>query len=196
MEDAFTHAQAALLTACHEQVSEALGYRPLKHIANSTAIIRFPQYHFDMVRIGLGLYGVNPFADPNRIHCVATLRTIVSQLKRVAVGESVGYNRTWKAERESLIATIPIGYADGLPRTLSHGKGEFLINGEIVRSVGLICMDMCMLDVTGVKVNEGDEVIVFGPQWPVTGMARQAGCTEYEILTGISQRVNRVYVRK
>ena len=196
MDDAFTHMQASLLDDCHAQISDALGYRPLKHIDNSAGILRFPQYQYDMVRLGLGLYGVNPFADPNRIHCVATLRTIVSQLKWVAKGETVGYNRSWRAGRDSLIATIPIGYADGLPRTLSNGKGEFLINGEIARSVGLVCMDMCMLDVTGIPVHEGDAVTVFGPQWSVTRMAHQAGCTEYEILTGISQRVNRMYVRK
>lgn len=196
MDDAFTHMQASLLGDCHAQISDALGYKPLKHIDNSVGILRFPQYQFDMVRLGLGLYGINPFADPNRIHCVSTLKTIVSQLKWVTKGETVGYNRSWRAERDSLIATIPIGYADGLPRALSNGKGEFLVNGEIAHSVGLICMDMCMLDVTGIPVHEGDAVTVFGPQWSVTRMAHQAGCTEYEILTGISQRVNRMYVRK
>jgi alanine racemase len=196
MSDDFTHMQAALLTECHERVCGQLGYRPLKHIDNSVGILRFPQYQYDMVRLGLGLYGVNAFADLNRIQCVATLRTIISQLKRVKAGETVGYNRTWKAERDSLIATIPIGYADGLPRALSNGKGEFLVNGEIAHSVGLVCMDMCMLDVTDMVVHEGDTVVVFGPQCSISRMAGQAGCTEYEILTGISQRVNRMYVRK
>ncbi len=196
MEDAFTHSQAALLSACHDSISEALGYRPLKHIANSTGILRFPEYQFDMVRLGLGLYGVNPFADQHRIRCIATLRTIVSQLKRVEAGETVGYNRTWKAARKSVIATIPIGYADGFPRTLSNGKGELLINGQLVHTVGLVCMDMTMLDVTDITVKEGDVVTVFSPQISISQMARRAECTEYELLTGISQRVNRIFVRK
>ncbi|MBO4282022.1 MAG: bifunctional UDP-N-acetylmuramoyl-tripeptide:D-alanyl-D-alanine ligase/alanine racemase [Bacteroidales bacterium] len=196
MEDAFTHGQASLLTACHDVITEALGYRPLKHIANSTGILRFPEYQYDMVRLGLGLYGVNPFADPFKIQCVATLRTIVSQLKRVPAGDTVGYNRRWKAERDSVIATIPIGYADGFPRSLSNGKGELLVNGQLVHTVGMVCMDMTMLDVTDIAVKEGDVVTVFGPQISITQMAHRAECTEYELLTGISQRVNRIFVRK
>lgn len=194
--DDFTRAQAELLTECHAYVSEALGYRPIKHIDNSVGILRFPDYQFDMVRLGLGLYGVNPYADQNRISCVATLRTIVSQLKHISKGETVGYNRTWKAERDTVLATIPIGYADGLPRSLGQGKGQLLVNGHLARIVGLVCMDMCMLDVTDLPVSEGDPVVVFGAVPSIVQTAKLSGLSEYEILTGISQRVKRIFVRK
>lgn len=195
-EDGFTRHQVELLEECYSILSDGLGYKPLKHISNAVGLLRFPEYQFDMVRLGLGLYGVNPYADPHRISCVASLHSIVSQLKFIHKGDTVGYDRTWTAERDTLLATVPIGYADGLPRTLSGGKGKMMINGCLAPIVGLICMDMCMLDVTDIPVKEGDSVMIFGSSPTVEQISRMAGCSAYEILTGISQRVKRVFVRK
>lgn len=193
-EDDFSTHQVELLSKVHQQMTEALGYRPLKHIANTAGLCRFPQYHFDMVRMGIGLYGINPFVDKNKISNVATLKTIVSQVKSIKAGETVGYNRRFKADRDSVIATIPIGYADGLPRSAGNGHARVLINGKLVPIVGNICMDMCMVDVTDVPTQEGDMVIVFGKELPLENLAQATGLITYELLTGISQRVKRIYV--
>ncbi|MBO4738921.1 MAG: alanine racemase, partial [Bacteroidales bacterium] len=193
-EDEFSAHQVELLGKVHQQIADELGYRPLKHIANTAGLCRFPQYHFDMVRMGIGLYGINPFVDKNKISNVATLKTIVSQVKSIKAGETVGYNRRFKADRDSVIATISIGYADGLPRSAGNGHARMLINGRLVPIVGNICMDMCMVDVTDVPTQEGDMVIVFGKELPLEDLAQATGLITYELLTGISQRVKRIYV--
>ena len=193
-EDDFTHRQATTFLQCYDFIAEELGYQPIKHIANSAAMSRFPQYHFDMVRLGIGLYGVNPFLKKNKAANVVTLKTIVSQIKHIHASDTVGYNRKWKAAKKSTIATIPIGYADGFPRSAGNGKVNVLINGNLAPIIGNVCMDMCMADVSNMEVKEGDTVIVFGKDLPLTLFAKNAGMIEYEILTGLSQRVKRVFI--
>jgi alanine racemase len=147
-----------------------------------------------MVRLGIGLYGVD--ADPavqQQLKNVTTLKTTISQIKKIKKGESVGYSRKGMATKNSVIATVRIGYADGYPRLLSNGTGKMLVNGKPAPVIGNVCMDMTMLDITGIDANEGDEVTVFGEGLPVGDLASLAQSIPYEILTGISQRVKRVY---
>jgi alanine racemase len=195
-EDDFTHHQATLFSQCYDFIAQELNYQPIKHIANSAALSRFPEYHYDMVRLGIGLYGVNPFLKNHKVAHVVTLKTIVSQLKHIEPNETVGYNRQWKSRKKSTIATIPIGYADGFPRTAGNGKANVLINGKLAPIIGNVCMDMCMADVTHIiDVKEGDTVIVFGKDLPLSRLSQTVGMIEYEILTGISQRVKRIFVQ-
>ncbi|MFN8247238.1 MAG: bifunctional UDP-N-acetylmuramoyl-tripeptide:D-alanyl-D-alanine ligase/alanine racemase [Ferruginibacter sp.] len=190
VHDAFTRSQSdAFLRICR-QLSTVITEPFLKHIANTSAIHRHPDYQFDMVRLGIGLYGVD---DRQPLENVTTLRTTVSQVKQVPAGESVGYSRRAVMDRDSSIATVRIGYADGYSRVLGNGIGKMLVNGQLAPVVGNVCMDMTMLDVTGIPVSEGDEVIVFGHDLPVTTLAGWAGTIPYEILTNVSQRVKRVY---
>ena len=193
-EDSFTQEQVKTFSECYDFISSDLGYLPIKHIANSATLSRFPEYHYDMVRLGIGLYGVNPFLKNNKIANVVTLKTIVSQIKRIEANDTVGYNRRWKASKKSTVATIPIGYADGFPRAAGNGKVKVLINGKLAPIIGNVCMDMCMADITNIEVKEGDTVIVFGKDLPLTRFAQSTGMIEYEILTGISQRVKRVFI--
>ena len=147
-----------------------------------------------MVRLGIGLYGVDGNeAMQSQLKNVSTLKTTISQIKKINEGESIGYSRKGIAEKDSSIATVRIGYADGYPRNLSNGIGKMWIKGKLVPVIGNVCMDMTMLDITGVDAAEGDDVIVFGEQLPVTDLADWANTIAYEILTGISQRVKRVY---
>jgi alanine racemase len=192
--DDFTSRQAASFIQGCTQLQSAIGYPFLRHIANSSAIHRHKGLQFDMVRLGIGLYGVD--SDPamqQQLSNVTTLKTTISQVKKVRAGESVGYSRKGIASRDSLIATVRIGYADGYPRLMSNGMGKMLVNETLVPVIGNVCMDMTMLDITGIAANEGDEVIVFGEQLPVSHVAGWAQTIAYEILTGISQRVKRVY---
>jgi alanine racemase len=175
-------------------IEQELGYSPIKHILNSAGIIRFPQYQLDMVRLGIGLYGVESTnQEQAQLETVGTLKTTISQIKRVAAGDTVGYSRKGKVTRDSRIATIAIGYADGFDRRLSNGVGKVWINGKLAPLIGNVCMDMCMVDITGVEAEEGDEVIIFGKQYPIGEMARQMGTIPYEILTSVSERVKRVF---
>lgn len=192
--DAFTRMQASSFAESCRLLQEGLGYPFIRHIANTSAIHRHRELQLDMVRLGIGLYGL----DGNRkmqqqLKNVATLKTTIAQIKQVKAGESVGYNRKGIAARDSVIATVRIGYADGYPRSLSNGNGNMWVNGMLVPVIGNVCMDMTMLDITGVVVQEGDEVIVFGEQLPVNQLAAWSQTISYEILTGISQRVKRVY---
>ena len=192
--DEFTRFQSELFLAGCTQLQQALGYPFLKHIANTSAIHRHNNMQLDMVRLGIGLYGVDSHPEvQQQLKNVTTLKTTISQLKKVKAGESVGYSRKGMAAKDSVIATVRIGYADGYPRLLSNGVGSMWINGNRVPVIGNVCMDMTMLDVTGLPVTEGDEVIVFGAELPVAEMASAAQTIAYEILTGISQRVKRVY---
>jgi alanine racemase len=193
-EDSFTKSQAELFSKCYQQIVEKLGYTPIKHIANSAAISRFPEYQFDMVRVGIGLYGINRFVPSNKLANVATLKTVISQIKHIPASETVGYNRRWKATKDAVIATIPIGYADGFPRSGGNGNAKVLVNEKLANIVGNVCMDMCMVDITNIPAKEGDVVIVFGEELPITHLAKNSAIIEYELLTGISQRVKRVFI--
>jgi alanine racemase len=147
-----------------------------------------------MVRLGIGLYGVESTnQEQAQLETVGTLKTTISQIKWVAAGDTVGYSRKGKVTRDSRIATIAIGYADGFDRRLSNGVGKVWINGKLAPLIGNVCMDMCMVDITGVEAEEGDEVIIFGKQYPIGEMARQMGTIPYEILTSVSERVKRVF---
>ena len=194
-QDEFTLDQFKKFKKASDQLKEKLGYSFLSHIANTAAIVRHPQMQMDMVRLGIGLYGIDS-ADSHKLNLqtVATLRSTIAQLKHLHAGESVSYNRKTIVDRESIIATIRIGYADGFPRRLGNNAGKVWIKGKIVPIIGTVCMDMIMIDVTGMEgVKEGDEVIIFGKEMPVQQLAQWANTIPYEIMTGISQRVKRVY---
>lgn len=193
--DNFTTAQFERFESAAKVLQQGLGYAFLRHIANSAAILRHPKLQLDMVRLGIGLYGVDS-ASSNKLplQAVATLRTTVAQVKYLRPGDSVGYNRKGLVERDTVIATVRLGYADGYPRRLGNGAGRMYIRGKLAQVIGNVCMDMTMIDITGIPgVREGDDVIVFGPQLPVDQVASWAGTIPYEIMTGISQRVKRVY---
>ena len=194
LHDDFTAKQAnAFLLGC-EQIQKITGYSFIRHIANTSAIYRHKDLQLDMVRLGIGLYGVDANAEvQQQLKNVSTLKTTISQIKKIQAGESVGYSRKGVATKDSVIATVRIGYADGYPRLLSNGIGKMWVNNKAVPVIGNVCMDMTMLDITGVETKEGDEVIVFGEPLPVSELAQLAQSIPYEILTGISQRVKRVY---
>ena len=190
--DAFTHQQTARFTEAATALQAAFPHKILRHICNSAGIERFPEYHFDMVRLGLGLYGISPVGD-RLIHPISSLRSTILQIHDVPATETVGYSRRGQLARPSRIASVPIGYADGLNRRLGNGLGHCIVNGKPAPYVGNICMDVCMIDVTDIPCHEGDSVEIFGPQLPVTQLAEWLGTIPYEVMTGISTRVRRVY---
>ncbi len=194
-EDEFTLRQSAIFESCCEIIEKCLGYKFLKHIANTAGISRHPNLQMDLVRLGIGLYGIDSSKVMQRkLKNVTTLTTTVSQIKKVSKGDSVGYGRNVRLQRDSVIATVRIGYADGYPRNLGNGNGKMLLQNKLAPVVGNVCMDMTMLDITDHEnIHEGDEVIVFGEALPLYSLATWAETIPYEIMTGISQRVQRVY---
>lgn len=192
--DEFTNHQIAIFNSMSERITHHFDYPILRHILNSSGILRFADAQFDMVRLGIGMYGIAH--DTRGLQQVSTLRTTISQIKQVAENTTVGYSRKGVANRSMQIATIPIGYADGLSRRLGNGSGKMIVNGVKVPTIGNICMDMCMIDVTDVVCNEGDEVIVFGEDLPITEIAKDLGTIPYEVLTNVSRRVKRVYYQE
>jgi len=191
--DDFTKQQILTFSEISNKFTNALDYHFIRHISNTSGIERFPQATFDMVRIGIGLYGFNG-ADDGKLMNVSTLKTRITQVKTVLKGETVGYGRKWTAKRKSKIAIIPIGYADGLSRQLSNEVGEVLINGQKALIIGNVCMDMCMIDITDLHAKEDDEVIIFGDEYPASEIAKKLNTISYEIITGVSERVKRVYL--
>ncbi len=194
--DGFTRLQAERFERMSGRIAEELGRMPLRHLLNSGGIARHPAYRYEMVRLGIGLYGVDGSSLlGGRLEPVSTLKATISQIKRVPKGETIGYDRAGRVERDSRIATIGIGYADGFDRRLSNGVGKVLLRGQRVPVVGNVCMDMAMIDITDVPhAAEGDEVIVFGADLPVQEVAGWLGTIPYEVLTGVSERVSRVCV--
>lgn len=190
--DDFTHQQAQLFTEMADMFQAAFKHKILRHICNSAGIERFPEYHFDMVRLGLGLYGIDPI-DNRTLSTVATLKTRILQIRHLKSTETVGYSRKGTLKNASTIAAIPIGYADGLNRHLGNRNCYCLVNGQKAEYVGNICMDVALIDVTDVSCNEGDVVEIFGPNLPVTVLSDKLGTIPYEVLTCISPRVKRVY---
>lgn len=191
-ERLFTETQIDLFQKISEQLTQKLGYAPLRHILNTSGILNYPEAQFDMVRSGIGLYGYgNDSRFDAALKPVVTLKTLISQLRHIAPGASVGYNRLYKAEGPRTIATLPLGYADGIGRQYGRGKAYVLVHGKKAPIVGNVCMDVLMVDVTGIDCQEGDEVIVFGPGNSAAAFAAAAQATAYEILTAISQRVKR-----
>jgi alanine racemase len=194
-QDDFTHRQAGIYRSAVTRIQEALPYPFLRHIANTAAIVRHPDLRMDMVRLGIGLYGVDS-ADSHQLNLqeVSTLKSTIAQIKYLQEGETVGYGRRGIAGKDTVIATVRIGYADGYPRRLGNGVGKMWVKGRLAPVIGSVCMDMTMIDVSGmVDVEEGDEVVVFGKELPVSQLAHWAQTIPYEILTGVSQRVRRVY---
>ncbi len=190
--DTFTDEQFQRFDVASQKLQAAFPHKILRHICNSAAIARFPERHLDMVRLGIGLYGVDPVTN-RLLHNVATLKTTILQIRNVAPPTTVGYSRRGKLARPSRIAAIPIGYADGLDRHLGQGKGYCLVQGKRAPYVGNICMDVCMIDVTDIDCHEGDTVEIFGDNLPVTVLSDLLGTIPYEILTSVSERVKRVY---
>jgi alanine racemase len=193
--DAFSAEQVSIFQDACGKIEQALPYTFLKHIANTAALQRHPGWQMDMVRLGIGLYGIDasPGTGP-ALQQVSTLRSTIAQVRKIGEGETISYGRQGVALKDSTIATVRLGYADGYPRSLSNGNGKMMVNGQLAPIIGTICMDMTMIDVTGIPgLSEGDEVIVFGKDLPVQQVAHWAGTIPYEILTGVSQRVKRVY---
>ena len=190
--DAFTRGQIELFEKGSQELQAAFSHKILRHICNTAGIERFPEAQYDMVRLGIGLYGVSPI-DNSIIHNVSTLKTTILQIRDVPQEDTVGYSRMGHLVRPSRIAAIPIGYADGLNRHLGRGNAYCLVNGKKAPYVGNICMDVCMIDVTDIDCREGDQAIIFGDDLPITVLSDKLETIPYEVLTSISTRVKRVY---
>ena len=195
--DKYTKDQFNLFHSMCQKIQELSPQSFLKHILNSAGISRFSEYQMDMVRLGLGLYGLSPLAEEQKhLVNVNLLKTTITQIKHIKSGDSVGYSRAFIANKEMKIATIPIGYADGIHRFLGNGKYQMTINGKRAATLGNICMDMCMLDISHINCKEGDDVIVFQNQDQINDIARIGNTIAYEVISGISQRVKRVYFKE
>ena len=195
VHDEFTRGQIQRFQELSALITEKLPYQIFRHILNSAGIERFPEFQFEMVRLGIGLYGVSS-CGIQQVKSISRLKTSISQIRKIEAGQTVGYGRKGLAGKDSEIAVVPIGYADGYDRRLSNGVGKVFVNGRIASVIGNICMDMCMIDVTGLQVAVGDEVELMGEHILVSDMADTIGTIPYEILTGISQRVKRVYLQE
>ena len=191
--DSFSAVQIERFNSAATMLQEAFSHKILRHICNSAGAERFTDVQYDMVRLGIGLYGISPIKEDATLHPISTLKTIILQIHDVPADETVGYSRRGMLKRDSRIAALPIGYADGLNRKLGNGKGYCIVNGQKAPYVGNICMDVCMIDVTGIECNEGDTVEIFGPDLPVTQLAEWLETIPYEILTSVSNRIKRVY---
>lgn len=192
--DEFSKRQATVFENMANEISHRIGYQPIRHLLNSSGILRLSSFQYDMVRLGIGLYGVNPTNQFSDLKPVVTLKTIISQIKHIQAGDTIGYGRKGKAENDLTLATIAIGYADGFNRAFSRGVGEVLVHGKLAKVVGNVCMDMTMIDITGIPAEEGDDVIIFGKDHPLQALAQKINTIPYEILTNTSERVKRVFV--
>jgi len=192
----FTMGQIESFRKISEELSEKLEYKPLLHCANTSGILNYPEAHFDMVRTGIGLYGFGNDKEENKyLKPVGTLKTVISQIHTVQKSESVGYNRGFIAEEITRSATLPIGHADGIPRSYGKGKGWVTLHGKKASILGNVCMDMVMVDVTNIDCEEGDEAIVFGPSTSAEELSATINSISYELITAVSQRVKRVVCR-
>jgi alanine racemase len=206
-QDTFTDGQGRTYLAMADRLEKALGYSFIRHMANSAGIVRHLELQLDMVRLGIGLYGIDSAHWPRSadgggaatndsldLQEVSTLRTTIAQIKHLHSGDTIGYNRRGIAASGTVIATVRIGYADGYSRNLGNGAGKMWIRGRLAPTIGSISMDLTMIDITGIPgVREGDEVVVFGKELSVSKLAIWAQTIPYEILTGVSQRVKRIY---
>lgn len=195
--DAFTKEQYDHFMQMADSLTKHLQYDSLRHVLNSSGISRFPEMQLNMVRLGIGLHGIaSSPAEQRQLLNVATLKTTISQIRTVKKGDTIGYSRRGKVEHDKIIATIGIGYADGISRRMGNGNVSFEVNGRQAPTIGNICMDMCMLDITNCQAREGDEVIIFGNSQPVSELAKKTDTIPYEILSTISQRVKRIYYQE
>jgi len=193
--DDFTHHQMDTFKRVADDIETALRYKVYKHILNSAGIERFADSHWDMARLGIGLYGISA-SGLTGLRNVCTLKTTILQIKEIASNETIGYGRKERLNRDARIATIRFGYADGLDRQFGNRKGKVKINGQYAPIVGNVCMDLCMVDVTDIPAKEGDTVMLFGEGLPVVELADSIGTIPYEILTSISPRVKRIYIKE
>lgn len=197
IHDEFTQQQLKAFETASKLIEHKINQPFLNHALNTGGIERFSEAQYDMIRLGIGLYGVSASGtDQKNLRSVSTLKTVISQIKHVPKGESVGYSRNFIAPKDIKIATIPVGYADGMRRTLSNGKGHVIILGKKAPVVGNVCMDMTMVDITNIDCEEGESVEIFGPTLSLHEFAEQTGTIAYEILTSISQRVKRIYLQE
>jgi alanine racemase len=194
--DPFTRKQVERFVALNEQVVEKLGYQPDRHVLNSNGVLRFPEYHFEIVRLGIGLYGFSEDAQNRFLTALGSLKSYIIQIREVPAGESVGYSRKGAADHPRRIATVALGYADGLDRRLGNGNWKIRWQGVECPTVGNICMDMTMIDVTATQAQEGDEVVVMEGKEDILRMADLLDTIPYEILTSIPERVRRVYLQE
>ena len=193
-EDEFTLGQIHMFRDNAAAIADGIGYMPMRHILNSAGIERFPEYQFDMVRLGIGIYGISALPD-KKLSPVASLKCKILQIKKLGPGETVGYGRWGHAKEGTVIATIPVGYADGIDRHLGRGNASFSVNGHRAPTIGNICMDMCMIDVTGIPAAPGDTVTIFGEDPSVSELAGILGTIPYEILVSVPRRIHRLVIR-
>ena len=195
-EKEFTLNQISSFKNISENFIIKLGYKPMLHICNTSGVLNYPEAHFDMVRTGIGLYGFGNSKKEN-VHFkpISTLKTVISQIHSIEKGKSVGYNRAYKSDGGMKTATLPIGHADGIGRQYGNGKGFVNIHGKPAPIIGNVCMDMIMVNITHIDCKEGDEVIVFGPEHTAEHLAETVNTISYELITAISQRVKRVYIK-
>jgi len=192
--DAYTRHQFTLFVKMATYIEQKLGIHTIKHLLNSSGILHFPEYQLDMVRLGIGLYGVGVNKEVQQhLKVASTLKTVISQIKMMPQGATIGYGRHGIAKRNMRLATLAIGYADGFRRVLGNGQGSVWINGHVAPIVGDVCMDMSMVDVTNIPAAEGDEAIIFGKEWPIAEVAATMATIPHEVLTNVSERVKRVY---
>ncbi len=191
-EKEFTENQIRAFKKICLKIDEKLGYKPIKHLLNTSGILNYKKAQYNMVRSGIGLYGFgNSSKYDKELKPIATFKTIISQIHKLEPNESVGYNRAYISDSYRITATLPVGHADGIGRQYGKGNTLVLVNGQKCPIVGNVCMDMIMIDITGIKCKEGDEVILFGPELSASDFAETANTISYELLTGISQRVKR-----
>jgi alanine racemase len=183
-------------TVCN-QLKQEIGDEFFRHLSNTSGIKNYPQASYEMVRLGIGMYGIGNSDEEKKILLpVGRLKTTINQIRKVSKEQTVGYNRAGKLNNDSFIATLPIGYADGFSRKLGNGVGKVYINGKLAPTIGNICMDMTMIDVSEINCLEGDEVIIFGPEYPIYNLAKNLDTIPYEVLTMVSQRVKRVFIHE
>ncbi|TLP73025.1 alanine racemase [Maribacter sp. ACAM166] len=194
-ETEFTKLQLKRFDFICQQVDATFKSKPFKHVLNTSGILNYPQAQFQMVRSGIGLYGYGNHPDVDmELSPVATLKTIIAQKHSIPSGESVGYNRKYKSNSETITATLPVGHADGIGRQYGQGKTCVLVNGQLAPIIGNVCMDMIMIDVSEIECSEGDEVIIFGKGLPANDFSQTAQTISYELITGLSQRIKRVVI--
>jgi alanine racemase len=195
-EKEFTLNQIKAFQSISKKFIETVGYKPMRHLCNTSGILNYPEAHLDMVRSGIGLYGFgNSEIENKHFTPIATLKSVISQIHIIEKGETVGYNRAFKSDSLIKTATIPIGHADGIGRQYGNGKGFVTIHGKPAYIVGNVCMDMIMVNVTDIDCQEGDEVMVFGKKPNASEFAERANTISYEILTAISQRIKRLLIK-
>ncbi len=192
-EKEFSLQQIETFKSIATQVLQQLPYQPMLHMLNTSGVLNYPEAQFDMVRIGIGLLGfTNDSKETENLQNVISLKSIISQIHTIKKGETIGYNRAFKANEDIKSATIPIGHADGIHRALGNGVGSVRIHGKAAKIIGNVCMDMLMVDSTTIDCKEGDEVVIFNSQEMINNLAKKANTISYEILTAISQRVKRI----